>query len=260
MSLNPPITDWRGLRVWLIGASSGIGEALAVALAERGAMLALSARRGDVLQQVADRCREARVLPLDVTQPGAAAQCWAQLCADWGACDVVIVLAGTYQANAAVAMAEADLRATIEVNLSGVMASVAVVLPAMVQRGRGHVAVVSSVAGYSGLPRASVYGATKAGLINFAESLFLEARPRGVAVHLINPGFVSTRLTAANDFAMPALIDPAAAAQAIVAGFARGDFEMHFPARFSRVLKCLRLLPYGLYFPLLRRLTGGAKS
>lgn len=257
MSLNPPIRDWRGQRVWLVGASTGIGEALAHALSARGARLALSGRRAEALETVAEAVGGAEVLPLDITAAGAVADAWAALLDRWGGCDVVIFLAGAYQPTPAAELRAEAIHATVAVNLSATMAGVAAVLPAMLARGAGHVAVVSSVAGYSGLPRACVYGATKAGLINFAESLFLELRPCGIGVHVINPGFVATRLTAGNDFTMPALIDPPTAAEAVVEGFRRGEFDIHFPKRFSRVLKLLRLLPYRLYFALVRRLTGG---
>lgn len=257
--LNPPVDDWRGQRVWLIGASSGIGEALAHALAERGAVLALSGRRADALDTVAEALGGAEVLPLDITTPGAVADAWEALLARWGGCDMVVFVAGTYRPTPVEALSAEVIERTVAVNLSATLTGVAAVLPAMLARGAGHIALVSSVAGYSGLPRACVYGATKAALINFAESLFLELRPRGIGVHLINPGFVSTRLTAGNDFPMPALMSPPEAAAAIVSGLSRGDFEIHFPKRFSRVLKLLRLLPYRLYFPLVRRATGGGR-
>ena len=118
------------------------------------------------------------------------------------------------------------------------------------------IALVGSVAGYGGLPKATVYGPGKAALINFAETLYLDLAPAGVSVFLVNPGFVATPLTAQNDFTMPALMTPEAAAEAMLAGFARGDFEIHFPRRFTMVLKLLRLLPRRLYFALIHRLTG----
>jgi short-subunit dehydrogenase len=116
-------------------------------------------------------------------------------------------------------------------------------------------AFVASVAGYRGLPKAAAYGPTKAALINFAETLYLDLAPRGISVFLINPGFVATPMTAGNDFAMPALISPQEAAGEIIAGFAHGGFEIHFPRRFTNWLKLLRLLPYRFYFPLVRRFT-----
>jgi short-subunit dehydrogenase len=126
----------------------------------------------------------------------------------------------------------------------------------MLTRGQGHISLISSVAGFRGLPKSLAYGPTKAALINLAETLYLDLQPQGLGVSVINPGFVKTPLTAHNDFHMPAMISAAEAAQAIVAGWSRGEFEIHFPKRFTRVLKCLRLLPDGLYFALVRRLTG----
>jgi len=129
-------------------------------------------------------------------------------------------------------------------------------MPEFVGNGRGGIGIVSSVAGYSGLPTGLVYGATKAALINLSETLYLDLAPRGIGVYLINPGFVKTPLTDKNEFTMPALISPGEAALAMVRGFERGEFEIHFPKRFTRWLKILRLLPYRLYFPIIHRFTG----
>jgi short-subunit dehydrogenase len=126
----------------------------------------------------------------------------------------------------------------------------------MVARRRGHVAIVASVAGYGGLPTAAAYGPTKAALINLAETLYLDLSPRGIGVWIVNPGFVRTPLTDRNEFPMPALISADEAATHIVEGLASGRFEIHFPKRFTRWLRLLRLLPYGLYFRLVRRFTG----
>ena len=120
----------------------------------------------------------------------------------------------------------------------------------------GGVAIVASVAGYVGLPGATLYGPTKAALINLSELLYTELKPKGLDVYLINPGFVKTRLTARNEFPMPALLTTEQAAQAIVQGFDRGRFEIHFPRRFTSVLKVLRQLPYRLSFALIRRALG----
>jgi short-subunit dehydrogenase len=116
--------------------------------------------------------------------------------------------------------------------------------------------VISSVAGFRGLPKSLAYGPTKAALTNLAENLYLDLEPLGLGVSVIHPGFVKTLLTAQNDFAMPALITPEQAAEAMVAGWAKGDFDIHFPKRFTRVMKLLRLLPYRAYFPAVRRATG----
>jgi len=121
----------------------------------------------------------------------------------------------------------------------------------------GGIAFVASVAGYRGLPKALAYGPGKAALIHFAECLHIDLAPQGIGVWLINPGFVSTQLTAKNDFAMPALQTPEQAAIATVDGFRTGNFEIHYPKRFTRFMKFMALLPYRWYFPLLRRVTGG---
>lgn len=256
MSVNRPISDWRGRRVWLIGASSGIGAALAEALAARGARLALSARRRDALEAVAAKCEDAQVRPFDVTDTAAFAHAHEDLLAQWNGIDLVVFLAGTYAPTRAWEMTDEAIRGTIDVNLGATMQGVRRLLPDMLERRRGAMALVASVAGYAGLPQACLYGPTKAALINFAETLHLDLQPRGVDVFLISPGFVDTPLTRDNQFEMPALLTPVDAAEAILRGFQRGVFEIHFPKRFSRTLKALRLLPYGLYFRLVRRVTG----
>ena len=118
------------------------------------------------------------------------------------------------------------------------------------------IALVSSVAGYRGLPKSLVYGPTKAAVINLAETLYLDLQPKGIGVCVINPGFVRTPMTDQNDFKMPALIEPGEAAEEIVKGLERGEFEIDFPKRFTRFLKFLRVLPYGQYFPAVRKATG----
>ena len=267
--LNTPIREWAGRRVWIVGASSGIGEALALALARRGAHLALSARGRERLEAVCAAC-DAAARPAHHTDPPAPALALAldlsrvdelerardQLLAAWGGVDLVVFNAGTYRPLRAWELSAQAVRETLETNLVGTMSATAAVLPTLLAQGEGAIALVGSVAGYGGLPKATVYGPSKAALINFAEVLHLDLSPRGIGVFLIDPGFVATPLTAQNDFAMPALQTPAQAADAIVDGFARGDFEIHFPKRFTCVLKLLQLLPRRLYFALIRRATG----
>lgn len=257
MSLNPAIRDWRGLRVWVIGASSGIGLGLAQALLDRGSRVALSARRADELEQVAQsRGAQALALPLDVTDAGAAAPALERIVREWGGLDLAVLCAGTHQPARAWELDAAQARRLLEVNLNGVINCLPpLVARLQLQRG-GGIAVISSVAGYGGLPTALVYGASKAALINLTETLYLDLAPRGIGVYLVCPGFVKTPLTDRNSFAMPALISKEQAADAIIAGFERGDFEIHFPKRFTLWLKLLQLLPYRWYFWLVRRGTG----
>jgi NAD(P)-dependent dehydrogenase (short-subunit alcohol dehydrogenase family) len=254
--LNPPLADWTGRRVWLIGASSGIGEALARRLMAQGAWLALSARSAGKLAELSGLSPDALALPLDVSEPDALAAAAATLAARWGGIDVVLFVAARYQAVRAWELDPADIDATLNTNVASVMKGCAAVLPGMLAAQSGSIVILSSVAGYRGLPKAIIYGATKAALINFAETLYMDVRPRGLGVHLVCPGFVETPLTAQNDFTMPALISADEAAAHILRGIAQGDFHIHFPRRFTRWLLLLRLLPYRMYFAAVRRLTG----
>jgi short-subunit dehydrogenase len=142
---------------------------------------------------------------------------------------------------------------TIDANLLGPMRAVALVIPDMLKAHSGHIAIVGSVAGYSGLPKALAYGPSKAAIINFCENLYYDLLPTGVSVHMISPGFVATEATAQNDFEMPALISAEEAANEILDGIHKGKFDIHFPKRFSRFLKFLRILPYPIYFWIVRR-------
>ncbi|MBS1140940.1 MAG: Short-chain dehydrogenase/reductase [Proteobacteria bacterium] len=251
--MNPKITDWHGKRVWLVGASSGIGAALARELAGRGARVALSARSVDKL--LALGIADALLLPCDATDPVSLDASRQGLLAVWGGVDLVVYLAGDYVPMRADNFDLTVAERVIEVNFNGAMRLAATVLPDL--HAGGGIAFVASVAGYRGLPKALCYGPGKAALIHFAEVLHLDLVPKGIGVWVINPGFVSTQLTAKNDFAMPALQTPEQAALAVVDGFRTGAFEIHFPKRFTRLMKLFAHLPYGWYFPLIRRFTGG---
>lgn len=255
MSLNPPLREWRGRRIWLVGASTGIGLALAKRLHALGATVIVSARKADALQAFANQHPGSIALPLDVTDAHAV-QTAAKAALAGGPLDLVCYCAGHYRAMRATAIDLPDLLRHHEVNTVGALNLLAAITPGMVTRGQGHISLVSSVAGFRGLPQSLAYGPTKAALINLAETLYLDLQPHGLGVSVINPGFVETPLTAQNQFHMPALISPEQAAQAIVQGWEAGEFDIHFPKRFTRVMKLLRLLPYRLYFPAVRRITG----
>lgn len=253
-SLNAPITEWTGRRVWIVGASSGIGAALAVELNARGARLALSARSDDRLREQARHLNDPLVLPLDVTATGAFTRAMMDILDVWGGLDLVILSAGAYvQMNAWDLTADLTRR-MLHTNLLGVLDGVAAVVPQLLRQQGGAIAIVGGVVGYRGLPRAAAYGPSKAALINFAETLYLDLAPRGVSVFLINPGFVATpQLMSCVDFDMPAVIAAPQAARCILDGFADGDFEIHFPRRLTRVLKLLSWLPDRLYFGIVSR-------
>jgi short-subunit dehydrogenase len=141
-----------------------------------------------------------------------------------------------------------------QINYVGALHVLAAVLPAMLERGRGHLSLIGSVAGYRGLPKSLAYGPTKAALINLAESLYADLHPRGIGVSVVNPGFVQTPLTEQNRFHMPALITPEQAAEEMLQGWRRGRFEIHYPRRFTRWMKLLQCLPDALYLPLVTRM------
>lgn len=251
--MNPKITDWRGKRVWLVGASAGIGAAMAQELARRGARLALSARNGGKLKALA--IADALLLPCDATDTASLAAARKGLLAAWGGVDLVVYLAGDYVPMRAGNFDLAVAEQVVAVNFNGAMRLAATVLGDL--RPGGGIAFVASVAGYRGLPRALCYGPGKAALIHFAEVLHLDLAAQGIGVWVINPGFVATQLTAQNDFAMPALLMPEQAASAAVDGFRKANFEIHFPKRFTLLMKLIAHLPYRWYFPLIRRFTGG---
>ena len=253
--LNPPITNWRGRSVWLIGASSGIGLATAHALHQAGARVVVSARQAPLLQAFVDNHPGAQAVVLDVVDATAMAHAAAHVRAEQGL-DVVMYCAGCYQAQRATQFDLSSMLRHQEVNYVGALHMLDAVLPTLLAQGHGHLSLVASVAGFRGLPHSLAYGPTKAALINLAETLYYDLSPHGIGVSLINPGFVDTPLVSANEFPMPALIHPDDAAKAIVRGWALGDFQMHFPKRFTAWLQLLRMLPYRAYFAALRRVTG----
>lgn len=250
--LNPPLSDWRGKTVWIVGASSGIGQATASALHEQGAQVVVSARQANLLNDFVAQHPGSQALVLDATDRLAVVAAANQLLGQ-APLDCVVYCAGHYRAMRADALDVADMERHVRVNYIGALYLLEAVLPALLARGAGHMSLVGSVAGYRGLPNSLAYGPTKAALINLAETLYLDLHGKGIGVSIINPGFVQTPLTADNDFAMPALLTPQQAATAILKGWARGNFEIHFPKRFTLWLKALRLLPNRVFFQLVRR-------
>ena len=254
--MNPRIKDWHGKRVWIIGASSGIGAETARALLKRGARLALSARSTESMHVIAASHPDTLVLPLDITDHSSVIAARDKIMGSWGGFDLVLVVAGTYNKMRADDFDLAVAQRMVATNLIGPLNCLDAVLPTLLEKGKGGIAIVASIAGLSGLPQALIYGPTKAALINLCESLYLDLRPRGISVYLINPGFVATPLTEGNDFKMPALIPATTAAAELLRGIERGAFHIHFPKRFTNWLRLLRLLPYRWYFWLIHKATG----
>ena len=252
---QPAISNFKQQRVWVIGASSGIGEACVRALFQKGARVALSSRRVDRLEAIAQGYpkEDHLILPVDVMHEADVQDAYQKIEKEWGGVDLLLFVSGIYIPMRADTFNMTNAQKTVDSNILGPMRAVATVLPAMLNRSSGHIAIVGSVAGYSGLPKALAYGPTKAAMINFCETLFYDLQPKGIGVHMISPGFVETEATAQNDFEMPALISATTAANEILDGIARGEFDIHFPKRFSGFLKFLRLLPYPIYFWILHK-------
>ena len=238
--------------VWITGASTGIGAEVARQLAAAGVTVAISARSADKLAAAASGNNAIKPYALDVTDADAVAKTFAAIERELGPVDLVLAAAGTYSPVSLDTFSPAPFRTMYETNFLGVVNVLSAVLPALRQRKKGHIAWIASVAGYRGLPKAAAYGPTKAALINLAESLKAELEADGVAISVVNPGFVKTPLTQQNDFEMPFLMEVDEAARRTIAGLAAGQFEIAYPRRFVAILKFARLLPYRIYFALIR--------
>jgi short-subunit dehydrogenase len=255
MPHNLPIHDWRGKTVWLVGASTGIGRATAHALHAQGAKVIVSARSQAALDTFAAEHPGATVLAMDAAD-AASVEAAAQTVLKAGPLDLVLYCAGYYKELRATEFDLASMLRHNQVNYVGALYLLSAVLPHFLARKAGHISLVSSVAGYRGLPQSLAYGPTKAALINLAETLYVDLKDSNISVSLICPGFVETPLTAQNKFTMPGLIKPEKAAEEILRGWAKGEFEIHFPKRFTYFMKALALLPPRLYFPVIRKFTG----
>jgi NAD(P)-dependent dehydrogenase (short-subunit alcohol dehydrogenase family) len=241
---------------FVTGASTGIGRALAMRLAAAGWMVVACARNVQALEALAaaDAAGRIRPWPLDVRDGAAVIRAVAAIEATLGPIALGVLNAGSYRPVRAARLDPADFRALIELNLMGTVNCLAALLPVMRSRKLGQIAITASVAGYRGLPTASAYGTTKAGLINMTEALAPELAREGICLQIVNPGFVATPLTASNPFPMPFLISTEAAAEAFYRGLRDGRFEIVFPWRFVWLMKIYRCLPYFLAMPIAQRL------
>lgn len=263
MTASHPLDPAAGA-VWITGASSGIGRAVAEHLRDRGFTIAVTARDEAALAELAaaPAANGGRIVayPGDVTDAARMADIVAAIEAAHGPLALAILNAGVYIPVAAdEPLTVGPFATTFAVNLNGTVNALVPVLNLMRPRRRGHLVIVASVAGYGGLPTSAAYGATKAGLINLAESLKFDLDNLGIRIQIVCPGFVDTAATKNNPFPMPHLMQVDDAAASLVEGLTSNDFEITFPKRFTRQLKLLRMLPYGLYFRLVARSTGWDK-
>ena len=256
MPLNPRITDWTGRTVWLVGASSGIGRATASLLHARGARVVVSARNATAIEAFEAKHPGSLGIVLDATDRAAMAAAAQRILMMFGRIDMALYCAGHYKAMRATDFDLDEVLKHERVNFVGALHMLDAVLPVLLRQKSGHLSLISSVAGYRGLPNSLAYGPTKAALTNLAQTLYLDLQPMGIGCSVINPGFVETPLTSNNEFTMPALISPEQAAVEMLKGWGAGKFEIHFPKRFTLWLKVLSHVSDGLYFRAIRRVTG----
>lgn len=238
------MTRFAGKTYWLIGASEGLGRALAKRLDAEGAHLILSARNAERLEDLREELTTAHVLPLDVTDTDAVRAAAASV----GPVDAVVYNAGAYEPMHATDWdSDAALRMS-DVNFTGALRVLGEVVPTFVRKGRGDITLVGSLAGYRGLPAAIGYGASKAALVSLAETMRFDLKGTGVTVRLVNPGFIKTRLTEKNSFSMPMLMTPEGAAERVLSAMRKHRFRTDFPAPFSWVIRILGYVPDWLIY------------
>ena len=242
----------RGKTVWLTGASSGIGEALTYELARRGCRVAISSRNELKLSTIAQAVTKAtgaevHTFPADVTDLEAIKNCVERIEQKTGAIDILIANAGTHIFSKPEQFDSKEYMHLMATNYGGMLNTIEAVTAKMISRQTGTIVGMASLAGYRGLPRAAAYGASKAAMIHFLESIRFHLRRKGIRVVICNPGFVKTPLTDKNDFKMPFLISAEEAALSICNGLERDKEKITFPRPFALIMELNRILPYPLY-------------
>lgn len=245
--------------VWVTGASSGLGKATAGELVERGCRVAISARREELLGELAEAWGRGNVLPvaLDVTDREANLEAVRKIEWHFGSLDIAFLNAGTCEYLDVSAFDSALFERQIRTNFLSLVYGVEAALPALRRSTHGHLVGMSSTARYGGLPRAEAYGASKAAGAYFMESLRLDLLPDRIPVSVVSPGFVRTPLTDKNDFPMPMLMEPEKAARIIADGIEKQRKHIQFPLSFSLILQLLSMLPAGAYTQLMKRTVRG---
>jgi NADP-dependent 3-hydroxy acid dehydrogenase YdfG len=239
--------DFTGKKYWLVGASEGLGLALAQKLSRAGAEVILSARSADRLAEaVATMPGRATALPVDVADAASVRAAAATV----GAIDGVVFLAGVYWPTRAAAWDADKVEAMCDINFTGCARVMGAVMPGMVARGTGHLVITGSLSGFRGLPGAIGYSASKAGTMALAESMYADLRGTGISVQVANPGFIRTRLTDKNDFSMPFLMEPDQAAQYMFDHMLTDRFKVSFPTVFSWLFRLSQFMPDWMYYRL----------
>jgi short-subunit dehydrogenase len=238
--------------IWITGASSGIGKALSIKFAQEGWIVAASARRESLLQELNRINKNIHSFPLDVTNPEQCKKVFENIIKNFSDIEISIFGTGIHDPNSEKKFNLEKIREIMEVNYFGTLNSINSVYDYYNDKKSGQISVISSVAGYRGLPAAGAYCASKSALTSFTESLRFEMTRKNVRVSLVSPGFIKTPMTDQNDFPMPMIKSPEFAAEQIYIGLTKKTgFEIHFPKTFTYFLKFLRILPNSIYFKLI---------
>ena len=241
-------------KIWITGASSGIGKALAEKFALEGWKVAISARRKEILDQMA-KDTNISSYPLDVTDKDQVDAVFKKIINDFGSLDLCVFSSGTYDPKLEKEINIQQNKFVMETNFFGVLHCIKSVEQYFKDKKDGHVSIVSSVAAYRGLPNSSGYGPSKAALTNLTESLYFDFKKYNVRISLVSPGFIKTALTAKNEFPMPFIKSPKFAAEKMFKGLTKSKaFETHFPKELTFFLKFLRVLPYKMYLFMIDKL------
>jgi short-subunit dehydrogenase len=240
--------------IWITGASSGIGKTLALKFAKEGWQVAASARRENLLKELTAKNNNIFSYPLDVTDVERCKSVFNNILKEFHHIDVCVFGTGMHDPKSEKKFNLKKIKEIMNVNYFGTMNSINSVYDYYSEKKNGHISIISSVAGYRGLPSAGAYGASKSALINFTESLYFDMKLKNVRVSLINPGFIKTPMTDKNDFPMPFIKSPEFAAEEIYKGLVKkNNFEIHFPKVFTFFLKLLRIIPINIYFKILAK-------
>ena len=242
--------------IWITGGSTGIGRALAEKFASKGWNVAISARRENLLKEISDSHENIHEFPLDVTDKIKCKEVFEQIKNKFENVDICFFSTGTWDPKKEKDIDIDQMKKVMEVNFFGTLNCIKAVEMYFKENKNGHISIVSSIAGYRGLPNSTGYGASKAALNNLAESLYFDFGRHNVRVSLISPGFIKTPMTDKNEFKMPFLKTPEFAANKIYNGLINGSsFEIDFPKELTLILKFLKILPDKIYFKLIRKLT-----
>jgi NADP-dependent 3-hydroxy acid dehydrogenase YdfG len=241
---------------FITGASAGIGAAIARHLSQSGHNVSAIARRHDLLKKMERSVPGFNGIAADVCDEVAVAAAVENSSQLYGGIDVAILNAGIYEPQDGSAINPSVYANHMNINYMGVINSLAAILPHMITAKHGHIVIISSVAGWRGLPQAAAYGPTKAALISLAESLYFDLTPKGLKIQIVCPGFVDTEATRVNTFEMPDILSAEVAAQHILDGIKNDCFSFSFPKKFARKMKVLRYLPDRCYFSLVGKRTG----